>query len=252
MLCALQGIAATHRDSVVSASIAVFASMAAVIAALTLLIVAPTLYLVDRGRDEFLLPFLDIPTAVITRLAARTAKHMRKVESAEAADDCGDDDDGRSGAGSAEGGSEDDGEDENGEIDWATVVQQGTAKQKGGVRRVNTVGVTSQHPTGGVGNSPIAPRRSAKSLITLVSLFLRFAFPFLLLIAFFAVIFATTVRCVSLLQLLSLHACRASANLILVDTVHLSYDSTIRQADTLMVVSVSSELLLYSGAEVRA
>lgn len=59
------------RDSVTSAATWVFAAMVALLAALTLGIVVPILVKVDRARDQFIIPFFEIPSALSMLLLDR-------------------------------------------------------------------------------------------------------------------------------------------------------------------------------------
>lgn len=157
-----------------------------------------------------------VPEAVVSRLLSRTDARLRKLEAsiAEIGDDGDDDDAGSQGnmddvadEGTAAGIVEDD-LDENGDVDWAVVISKaGAARRRrgsmqpspGSAVRVTAGAARSQCCwllSACQANAYTRRSRVKTSYRPLGALFLRFTFPLLCLIGFFAAIYATSVSTV--------------------------------------------------------
>lgn len=176
---------------------AMFGAMVAVIACLALCVVTPVLASVDRARDEFLLPFLDIPDELTAHLCTHAQRRLRVIEGAEEAAE-GDDGDGALSVRSEDGaGAEAEavavvgGEcgrqqqqqqpdvDDEGNIDWAALAQRLTRRRGG--------------RSGGGGGSGSEAKRYRRAWGSLLALGVRFVLPLLCLIPAFAAIYSTSV-----------------------------------------------------------
>ena len=212
----LSGVAAMDTN-LLTASAAVFGSMAGVVAVLALLVVLPILVYVDRARDKYLIPFVQLPAVVPSRLRTRAERHLRLLQAADASDE------------DEEGGMEDDGvEGGSGEEGLATdddggLTSPGSVADWGALLRGTGSGGSGGGGGGsGIGNAtpgahtPVArgPRRSTsgggtvvlqtrgykKSARSLGKLAARFMTPLVLVLTFFVAIYAVTVKEASTLQ----------------------------------------------------
>lgn len=245
------------RDSVSSIAAAVLAAMATVIGCLALCVVTPNVVLVDRARNEYLEPFLErewtacktrsfsgkvlssafaVPEALVSRLHAHTDKNLRKLEACILEGGGGEEDaaGGDTGSGSdsdsLEGGSNSHEEldtDENGDIDWIATMRRLGINQR---RRASETSTDAKPPAGCMSAcakfcsnaSRIPPpgdvRPAVRSYLPIGMLFLWFVLPLLTLIAFFGVVYATSV-------------------------------STVTQSGTLLDISVATELMAIEVAQ---
>ena len=185
-------LAAGEASSAASLSIltAMFGAMVAAVASLTLFIVTPILASVNRARDHFLLPFLELPDELTTQLRAQAQKRLGIVEGSEAADGSANaaDDSALSvhsdaSADEADGGGDvaaiaRDVDDE-GNIDWAALAQR-------------VVHLRGTHGAVGLTGSA-STKRHHRAWAPLFSLAAHFVLPLLCLIPAFAIIYATSV-----------------------------------------------------------